>query len=281
MPGSTDAGAVTTGRLLGGRVRYDQLASGHRSGIEPVFLAAAVPARPGQRVLEAGTGAGAALLCLAFRVPGVVGRGVEIDPALCALAAANFALLDAAGLHAVSADITAYAGGAAYSGGAAGCFDHGFANPPWHDAAGTASPDAGRERARRAAPGLLDAWLGALAHAVRPGGTVTLVAAVAAVPDFLGALAPCRLGSPVLLPLWPRAGTPAKLVLMQAVRDGRATLRLLPGMVLHAADGRYTAEATAVLRDAAAVPLGVSPGRSRRTPGTARAARCIAPVPRP
>ena len=52
---------VTQGHLLGGRVRYAQPRSGFRSGIEPVLLAAAVPARPGERVLEAGSGAGAAL----------------------------------------------------------------------------------------------------------------------------------------------------------------------------------------------------------------------------
>ena len=58
---------TTEGTLLGGRVRYAQPARGYRTGIEPVLLAAAVPAVPGQAVLEAGTGAGAALLCLAAR----------------------------------------------------------------------------------------------------------------------------------------------------------------------------------------------------------------------
>ncbi|HLB98700.1 MAG TPA: SAM-dependent methyltransferase, partial [Acetobacteraceae bacterium] len=59
---------LTEGHLLGGRVRYAQPREGFRSGIEPVMLAAAVPARTGERVLEAGSGAGAALLCLAARV---------------------------------------------------------------------------------------------------------------------------------------------------------------------------------------------------------------------
>ncbi|HJS85951.1 MAG TPA: SAM-dependent methyltransferase, partial [Acetobacteraceae bacterium] len=59
---------VTGGTLLGGRVRYAQPAEGFRSGIEPVLLAAAVPARPGECVLEGGSGAGAGLLCLAARI---------------------------------------------------------------------------------------------------------------------------------------------------------------------------------------------------------------------
>ena len=58
-------------------------------GIEPVLLAATIPARPGQVVLEGGTGAGAAMLCLAARVPGLRGVGLERQPPLAALAAAN------------------------------------------------------------------------------------------------------------------------------------------------------------------------------------------------
>ena len=46
--------------LLGGRVPYVQPTHGHRSGIEPVLLAASIPARAGHMVLEGGAGAGAA-----------------------------------------------------------------------------------------------------------------------------------------------------------------------------------------------------------------------------
>ncbi len=66
--------------LLGGRLRHDQPPDGHRSGIEPVLLAAGVPAKPGEAVLEAGTGSGAALMCLAARVSRLAGLGLEIDP---------------------------------------------------------------------------------------------------------------------------------------------------------------------------------------------------------
>ena len=69
LPGC--APPATDGHLLGGRVSYAQPREGFRSGIEPVLLAAAIPARPGEHVLEGGSGAGAALLCLAARVPGL------------------------------------------------------------------------------------------------------------------------------------------------------------------------------------------------------------------
>src|SRR5712671_2631554 len=81
--------ATTEGHLLGGRLVYRQPVSGFRSGIEPILLAASIPARAGEHVLEAGTGAGAALLCLTARVPGVHATGVEMDMTMAELAAAN------------------------------------------------------------------------------------------------------------------------------------------------------------------------------------------------
>ncbi len=135
---------ATAGSLLGGRVRYDQPRDGYRTGVEPVLLAAAVPARAGDRVLEGGCGAGAALLCRAHRVPGIVGIGIERDLALVSLARGN---ADDATLTFIVADLL--------EARPDGVFDHAMANPPWHLAAATASPDAGRDAAKRGAPGLI------------------------------------------------------------------------------------------------------------------------------
>ena len=68
-----DDGA-TEDRLLGGKVRLRQPRDGYRAAIDPVLLAASVPAKPGERVLDLGTGAGAAALCLMARVEGQIGR---------------------------------------------------------------------------------------------------------------------------------------------------------------------------------------------------------------
>jgi tRNA1(Val) A37 N6-methylase TrmN6 len=44
-------------------------------------------------------------------------------------------------------------------------------------------------------------------------------------------------------------------VILQARKGSRAGLRLLPGLALHEADGRYTAKAEAVLRHGKALVL--------------------------
>ena len=232
---------VTDGYLLNGRVRYAQPAGGFRSGIEPVLLAAAVPARAGQVVLEAGTGSGAALLCLTARVPRISGLGIERDPALTALAARNAAANGWQDLFFLAADVTALP--------TLGPFDHACANPPYHVDPGTASPDASRDAARRAVPGLFPAWAAAMGGPLRHRGTLTWIVAAAAVPDCLAAMHAAHCRPTALLPLWPRAGTPAKLVLLRAVKGGRGPFRVHPGVVLHDATGGFTPEAEAILRD--------------------------------
>jgi tRNA1(Val) A37 N6-methylase TrmN6 len=239
---------LTEGTLLGGAVRYAQPAAGYRTGIEPVFLAASVPALRGERVLEAGTGAGAALLCLAHRVAGITGLGVEIEPAMAAIATGNLAAngrQDA--ITILTGDIGALADGA-------GAVDHAMANPPWHDDAGSRPSGALRQRAKMASGGLAAAWIAAMAKAVRARGTLTLILPPRAVPESLGALAAAGCGSALLFPLWPKPGREARIVLLQAIKGARGDFRLLPGLVLHD-DAGYTEAAEAILRRGAALPL--------------------------
>lgn len=237
---------TTDGTLLGGRIRHAQPVAGHRTGLEPVLLAAAVPARPGERVLEGGTGSGAALLCLAARIPGLYGVGLERDPGMAALARANAAANGFGRLQVLCGDLAELQ--------ADGVFDHALANPPWHRA-GTASPVTLREAAKRGAPGLMAIWARRLAIPLRHHGTLSLIAAAAALPDCLAALDEADCGSPAVLPLWPRPGRPAGLVVVQGVKGGRGGCRLLPGLVLHAEGGGFTPAVEAVLR--AGAPLSV------------------------
>lgn len=241
---------TTAGTLLGGRVLYRQPAQGHRTGIEPVLLAAAVPARPGDRVLEAGLGAGAGLLCLAARVPGLQGTGVELDPDTAALARVNlrdnglpdWPVLD---MDVLDMDTLALR--------APGAFGHAFANPPWHDPAGTPSPEGRRVLARQARESGIEEWAAALAAAVRPGGTVTIILPGAAAARGLRALHGAGCSGLALLPLWPKAGREARLAVVQGRRGSRGPDRVASGLVLHCDDGAYTPEADAVLRGGAAL----------------------------
>lgn len=234
--------------LLSGRVLHAQRESGHRSGIEPVLLAAAIPARSGERVLEAGTGSGAGLLCLAARVAGISGVGVEQDGELVALARENVARNRLTGLEITQADIAAFTDALP--------FDHAMANPPWYAPRATPSPDAARAVARHAKDGLLTVWAKALGRRLRHRGTITFIIHASALAECLAAFSAAGCGSHAILPLWPREGRAAKLVLVQAVRGGRGPSRMLPGLALHAEGQHYTQAAEAVLRGGEALDWG-------------------------
>jgi tRNA1Val (adenine37-N6)-methyltransferase len=244
---TADSAGLTSGHLLGGRVKYAQPRQGFRSGIEPVLLAASVPARAGECVLEGGSGTGATLLCLAARVPGVHATGVERDPGLVSLARRNAAANVWPCLSFIEADMAALPD--------TGMFDHGCANPPYHPAAGTPSANAAREAAKRSRPGVFQLWAAVLASRLGPRGTLTFILPAAMLPDCAHAFGSAGCPATAMLPLWPRAGCQAKLVLLRGVKGGKTPFRVLPGLVLHDTEGGFTQEAEAILRHGQALAL--------------------------
>lgn len=242
--------------FLGGRVRLSQPLHGFRSGLDAVMLAAAVPAEAGQQVLELGCGAGAAALCLAARVPGATVHGLECDPDLAAMATANAIANGMAGrVDILAGDVFAMPAALRRE------FDHVMTNPPFHDREGQVSPDAGRAAARHD-DGRLGDWLKAGFRRTASNGCFTAILRADRLGDALAAL-PHR--GALVLPLWPKRGVEAKRVILQLRKGARRPLGFLPGLVLHEADGRNTAEAEAILREGRALPLSPStPGLSGR-----------------
>ena len=139
--------------FLGGRLRIAQPKTGYRAGVDPVLLAASVPARAGQTLLDLGCGSGIAALCVAARVPGVSLAGLEIQPAYAVLARRNSATNGLA-LDVTEGDIADLPAELR-----ARQFDHVIVNPPYFDRDhSTAAEDSGRERAMGEALPLTD-WV--------------------------------------------------------------------------------------------------------------------------
>jgi tRNA1(Val) A37 N6-methylase TrmN6 len=244
---------LTTDAFLGGRLTVRQPKAGYRAGVDPVLLAAAVPARAGQAVLELGCGAGVASLCLGRRVPGVALAGIEVQADYAALAREN-AAANGIAFEVAEGDLARMPAGLR-----ARSFDHVLANPPYfRRATGTPARDAGREAAfGEATP--LSAWVEAGMRRLRPGGRLTLIQLAERLPDLVAAFEG-RQAALALLPVAPRAGREATRVILAAVKGGRAAFRLLPPLILHDGaahlrDGEdYAAPVRAVLRDAAPLP---------------------------
>lgn len=244
-----DTLATTDDAFLGGRLVIAQPVHGSRAGLDAVFLAAACPAKPGDEVLELGSGSGIVSLALAARVDGTQATGVEIDPALCELAGENARRNGLTGRAAfLCGDVTGRRKGLIAAGLATDSFDHGIANPPFLTAGeARLSPEPMLSRAHSAASDDLESWIRCLAAFIRPGGSVTLIHRPDALPQLLRHCE-SRFGGLTVFPLFPRPGGAASRILLQGIKGSRAPMRLAQGMVLHGAGNSFTPEAEVILR---------------------------------
>lgn len=236
--------ATTEDRLLDGRIRLRQPARGYRAGLDAALLAAACDALPGQRVIEAGCGAGGALLAAAARRPESRFFGVERDPEAVALAADNVAL------NGLGDRVEVMAGdvGQPFARLGLAPFDAVICNPPFFDDPAALRAPSPEKTAAWMADGGLPAWTPFLTKAVREGGTITVIHRADRLADLLDLLG-AKAGSFQIRPVHPYADEPAKRVLVRAVKTGKAPLKLLPALVLHERGGaKHTAEAEAILR---------------------------------
>ena len=246
---------ISEDAILGGRLILRQPRNGHRVGYDAILLAAATLARAGEQIIDLGAGVGAAGLAVARRTEGVAVTLVEIDPALAALASENAARNALAErVRAVCLDVAAPAAAFAAAGLASGAADRVLMNPPFNAPQQQASPDPGRRLAHSASRHTLDRWVGAAARLLRPAGVVTLIWRADALASLLAVLT-TGFGAVTLLPIHPKPGVAAIRVLARAVKASRSPLSLLPGFILADETGKPTAQAEAVLRGGALLPL--------------------------
>jgi len=240
--------ALTHDRFLGGRLSVAQPAKGYRAGVDPVLLAASVPAHPGQSVLELGCGAGVACLCLAARVPGLELSGVEVQADYAELARRN-AARNGCAMAVHVADLRALPEALRGRG-----FDHVMANPPYfRRETGPPAKEPGRDTARAGATALTD-WIGVAAKRLSPRGCLSVIQDMRRLPELLTAIDTTGLGSAEVLPVSARTGRAPHLALVRARKGGRAAFRLHFPLIMHKGshhdrDGdSYTEQLSGILR---------------------------------
>jgi tRNA1(Val) A37 N6-methylase TrmN6 len=248
---ASDEPSFTEDRLLGGRIRLRQPATGYRVAIDPVFLAAAVPAEPHQLALDVGCGAGAAMLCLAARVPHSRIVGLEMRRELVRLAGDNVILNGLEGRASVMIGDLLHPPPRL----SPGAFDHVMANPPFNERGhGILPATEGKSAATIEGEADLAAWIRFSLAMVRAKGTVTFVHRADRIDMLLGNIAG-RAGDIVVFPLWPEQGRAASRVLVRMRKQVSGPARLAAGLVLHDAHGRITEVADGVLREGRGLEL--------------------------
>lgn len=239
-------GLVTYDRFLGGAVTVVQPARGYRAGMDAVLLAASLSAKHGESLAEAGSGAGAALLCAAHRLSECHITGFERDGGAIALSQQGIT----ANALGDRVDIRTQDVGERPS-ALENVYDQSFSNPPFFDPDAIRAPAPGKQAAFLADTPL-KAWILFLHHITKPGGRMTMIHRAAALADLLELLNP-RAGEIEVLPIRPTSGAPASRVLVRA-RKGlrRGPVSLYDGVVLHqTAGGPYTERAAACFNGSA------------------------------
>ena len=239
-------------QLLDGRVCVCQPTDGYRAAVDPIFLAAAIPVSPGERILDVGCGVGAAALCLAARCDGVQVSGIDPQEELIELAqlGAEKSGLDArvafhAGdLLAPPEDILVER------------FDHVMANPPYQaKGRGNVSPNPIKAAANVEGDAILADWIDFSLSMARDGGTVTFIHHFERRTEVIEGLSKRR-GRVTIFPLWPKVtGEGAKRALVQILLGEGEGVTVSEGLVLHNQDGSYSEAADDVLRKGAGLAI--------------------------
>jgi tRNA1(Val) A37 N6-methylase TrmN6 len=220
--------------FLKGALTIEQPSKGYRAGTDAVLLAAAAAAFPVRTALEAGCGVGTALLSLAsLRADSNLSlTGLEKDEAAWSLAEAN------AARNPLLCEVNFLLGDVlAPEEALLGQFELVFSNPPYFDDdLAIRDPDESRQAAYiLGAP--LNVWIKSMLAMTTPKGRFLMIHRADRLPDILAALRG-KAGDIGVCPVRPRAGDPAKRVVVSARKGSRAPLRLLAGIDMHPPVGK-------------------------------------------
>jgi len=230
----------------------------HRAGLDAVLLAATLDAGAGGRVADFGAGSGVAGMAVAQRCPGVTVDLIDVEPDCLAHARSSLELPQnahiAKRLKIIEADLTASGKEREQAGLRENHYHHIIANPPYNDSSLQASPDNRRAFAHVLEPGMLKRWIKTAAFVACPKAQLTLVMRPANLSDIMNDLGG-RFGSVRLKPVHTSAQGAATLMLVRAVKGGRAATELMPPVMLHDDAGNSTHQAEEILRGRAGIFL--------------------------
>ncbi|MGI9356201.1 MAG: tRNA1(Val) (adenine(37)-N6)-methyltransferase [Rhizobiaceae bacterium] len=235
-----------------------QAREGHRSGVDAILLAAAVPPDTQGKVVDFGAGSGVAGMAVANRCSRATVDLVENDPVTAGLArmgidlGANEHLADRMGV--IEADITGDGVDRREAGLADDTYDVVIANPPFNDRGFRPSPNTLKAAAHMMEEDLLENWMRTAAAVSRPAGRLFMILRPQNMRELLDALAG-RYGSITIKPVHAKANKPATRILISAQRSSKTPLRLLEPFVLHQESGAFTIEADIIFRGRAGFDL--------------------------
>jgi tRNA1Val (adenine37-N6)-methyltransferase len=236
---------TTVDSFFNGLVRVMQHRDGYRFSIDAVLLAHHAGPRPGETVVDLGTGCGIIPLILSFRHPDLRIFGIEVQEGLSGLAARNVAenrmeekiTILRRDLRGLEADLTP------------GCADLVTSNPPFRKPrSGRINPDTERAVARHEIRVSLSELISAARRILKISGRFVAVYPADRTAELLSELRESRIEPKFLRTVHSHLKTEAKLVLVEGIKHARPGLKIAPPLAIYREDGAYTAEVEAMFR---------------------------------
>jgi tRNA1Val (adenine37-N6)-methyltransferase len=234
---------LTRDTFFNGGIRLKQHRLGYRFSIDAVILAGGLHPRPGDTVVDLGTGCGVIPLILAFRHPGVRVWGVELQEPLATLAAENVCANEMSPqvtiLRADLRDIGPDAFG--------GLVDWVVSNPPYRRGrSGRVNLEPQRALARHEIAMTLSDLVGAARRLLKSGGRLVTVYAAERITDLLLQMRLELIEPKCLRSIHSSWQSKARLILVEGVKNGRPGVTVAPPMVIYNENGSYAEELQAL-----------------------------------
>lgn len=220
-------------------LRIIQRPDAFRFGTDAVLLADFAAARPGDRVVDFGTGSGILPLLMAARQPNSTYDALEIQPDMADMAGRSVRLNGLEGrirVHEMDLRESPRALGRQWA-------NLVVCNPPY-GRLGTAltNPQESKRIARHEGACTLEEVAEAAFQLLVTGGRIALIYPAPRALELMCALRACRLEPKRIRTVHAQAGREPKLILMDAVKDGGSMLHWQSPLILSEADGQPTPE---------------------------------------
>jgi tRNA1(Val) A37 N6-methylase TrmN6 len=223
----------------GRRLWVLQKKCGYRFSLDAVLLAGLTYLRPGDRVADLGAGCGIVSLILACRFSHCSFVGIERQPSLASLAERNILLNNLTGqIHIKAKEMQNLRGHFPPQ-----SFSAVVSNPPYRPlGSGRLNPIAEKASARHELHGSLESVAATADYLLPPGGRLAIIYPAWRLTHLCWVLRSYRLEPKAMCLIHSRPGEEAKLVWVEARKDGGEELKILPPLMVYASEGGYSTE---------------------------------------
>ena len=212
---------------------------GYRFSLDAVLLAGLTELRTGDQAVDLGAGCGIIALMLACRFPHCSVLGVESQPTLASLAERNVLLNGLTGqIEILAAEMQNLPRKFP-----PGSFAVVVSNPPYRPlGSGRLNPVSERAVARHELQGSLELVARTAGYLLPARGRLNLIYPAWRLVHLCCVLRSYRLEPKIMRLIHSRPGGEAKLVWLEARKDGREEMKVLPPLLVYQRQGEYSAE---------------------------------------